>query len=75
MAEIGGNTMTELAASLAYHDDGFGIDAANPGRDIGMGAPDRARHQAWIEREVLLRAHVDNDGSPRCPDEAAELFR
>lgn len=74
MAEIGGNTMTELAASLAYHDNGFGIDAANPGRDVVMGAPDRARHQARIEREVLLGANVDNTRRTGGSDEAVELF-
>jgi hypothetical protein len=65
--------MTELAASLADHDDGFGIDTANPGRDVGMVAPDRARHQARIEREVLLSANVDSARRTGGSDEAAEL--
>src|SRR5208282_1902263 len=74
MAQPSRDAVAELLAAPANDDDGSFTEFLRPLPNVDMGAPDRARHQPWIGREIVVGPDVDQGRTFRRADQPRQLF-
>ncbi|SEJ19583.1 hypothetical protein SAMN04244575_03425 [Sinorhizobium meliloti] len=74
MTQPCGGTLAEFAAVLAEHDNPAAAVFLGPLRHVNMAAMEGARHEMMIGCEVVVIAHIDDDGRLGSTNETSEFF-